>query len=89
MEDLTKYGFRKDFNWETRFDLKKTVGDYVKEVNLLVDYKTRCEKAIKKINQYELIVGYYDYNDDGYDEIGENNKLQEELQNILEGKSDE
>lgn len=26
--DLSKYGFRKDFDWDNRFDLKTTVGDY-------------------------------------------------------------
>jgi len=29
MENLSKYGFREDFDWDTRFDLKTDVGDYV------------------------------------------------------------
>ena len=37
----------------------------------------------EKINQFTLIIGYYDYNDEGNDEIGENNNLQEELLNII------
>lgn len=37
----------------------------------------------EKINQFTLIIGYYDYDDEGYDEIGENNNLQEELLNII------
>jgi len=28
MKDLEKYGFRKGFDWETRFDLKTQVGNY-------------------------------------------------------------
>ena len=27
--DLEQYGFRKGFSWETRFDLKTQVGDYL------------------------------------------------------------
>lgn len=27
--ELNEYGFRKDFDWKTRFDLKTDVGDYV------------------------------------------------------------
>ena len=39
MEDLSKYGFRKDFNWETRFDLKTEIGDYiVSTVDLGIDH---------------------------------------------------
>lgn len=29
-----------------------TFGDYIKEVNLLVDYKSRIEKAVEYINYY-------------------------------------
>ena len=54
------------------------------------DYKSRCEKANEIINKYELIVGYYDYADeDGYWETDGNNNLQEELKDILNGRSDE
>ena len=28
MKDLEQFGFRKGFNWETRFDLKTQVGKY-------------------------------------------------------------
>lgn len=27
--DLTKYGYRKDFNWDTRFDLKNEVDGFI------------------------------------------------------------
>ena len=37
--DLTKFGFRKDFDWETRFDLKTKVGKYeVSTVDLGIDH---------------------------------------------------
>ena len=36
--DLTKYGYRKGFDWDTRFDLKTEVGDYiVSTVDLGID----------------------------------------------------
>lgn len=36
--DLTKYGYRKDFDWDTRFDLKTEVGNYiVSTVDLGID----------------------------------------------------
>lgn len=39
MEDLIKYGFRKDFNWETRFDLKTEIDDYIiSTVDLGIDH---------------------------------------------------
>ena len=47
------------------YEETQTFGDYVKEVNLLVDYKSRCEKAVEYlknncyigdcINTYEAI----------------------------------
>lgn len=36
---MNKYGFRDDFNWETRFDLKTEIGDYiVSTVDLGLDH---------------------------------------------------
>lgn len=60
-----------------------TFGDYVKEVNLLVDYKSRIEKAVEymnqSINESQLIFGWNDiqrYHD----------KEMNDLLNILNGK---
>lgn len=37
--ELNEYGFRKDFNWETRFDLKTEVGKYmISTVDLGLDH---------------------------------------------------
>lgn len=38
--DLSKYGFREDFDWNNRFDLKTTVGDYqVSTVDLGINHQ--------------------------------------------------
>lgn len=60
-----------------------TFGDYVKEVNLLIDYKSRCEKAIELIKK----AGCYNedtksFNDDIWDEL-------DDLLHILQNGSDE
>lgn len=37
--ELSEFGFRKDFNWETRFDLKTEVNGYlISTVDLGIDY---------------------------------------------------
>ena len=39
MTKLKKYGFREDFDWETRFNLKTQIGDYiVSTVDLGIDH---------------------------------------------------
>ena len=59
MEDLTKYGFRKDFNWETRFDLKTTVGDYlVSTVDLGLDHSFGIGEPL----YYETMIFRKDHN---------------------------
>lgn len=64
------------------YEETQTFGDYVKEVNLLVDYKTRCEKAIEFINQNEIQITYH--------ELGlQWMNVKDDLLNILNGRSDE
>lgn len=47
MRDLEKYGFRKDFNWETRFDLKTEVNGYlVSTVDLGIDHSFGIGKPL-------------------------------------------
>lgn len=60
------------------------------DCNIAVNLLEKCEnlqskidKAIDKINQYELIVGYYDSNYDEYDDTYSHNTLKEELNDIL------
>lgn len=67
------------------YEETQTFGDYVKEVNLLVDYKSRIEKAVeyieRSIKESQLIFGWNDiqrYHD---------NEMNE-LLNILNGRSD-
>lgn len=37
---MEKYGFREDFDWETRFDLKTQVGDYtVSTIDLGINHQ--------------------------------------------------
>lgn len=46
------------------YEKTQTFGDYVKEVNLLVDYKTKYEKAIKLLNYLDengLILDEYSF----------------------------
>ena len=46
------------------YEKTQTLGDYVKEVNLLVDYKTKYEKAIKLLNYLDengLILDEYSF----------------------------
>lgn len=76
-------------NYDTYKSKDKIKEELIKYLEKEDDYKKRNEKAIEYIKRFDLILGYYDYNDEGYDEIGENNNLQEELINILNGRSDE
>ena len=47
MTKLKKYGFREDFDWETRFDLKTQVGDYtVSTVDLGIDHSFGLGKPL-------------------------------------------
>lgn len=44
---MKKYGFREDFDWETRFDLKTQVGDYeVSTVDLGIDHSFGLGKPL-------------------------------------------
>lgn len=45
--DLTKFGFRADFDWKTRFDLKTQVGKYVvSTVDLGIDHSFGIGKPL-------------------------------------------
>lgn len=66
-----------------------TFGDYVKEVNLLVDYKSRCKKATEYVEEHikyecdDAFNGKQFFSHHLYD------FSKEDLLNILNGKSDE
>lgn len=65
-----------DMNADLRKENEKLQQEIKRKDNIINELK-------EKINQFTLIIGYYDYNDEGNDEIGENNNLQEELLNII------
>lgn len=45
--DLTQYGYRKGFDWDTRFDLKTEVGNYiVSTVDLGIDMSWSIGKPL-------------------------------------------
>lgn len=45
--ELNEYGFRKDFDWNNRFNLKTEIGDYeVSTVDLGLDYSFGGEKPL-------------------------------------------
>lgn len=47
MTKLKKYGFREDFDWETRFNLKTQIGDYkVSTVDLGIDHSFGLGKPL-------------------------------------------
>ena len=51
--ELSEFGFRKDFNWETRFDLKTEVNGYlISTVDLGIDYSFGIGKPL----YYETMV---------------------------------
>lgn len=54
--------------------------DYVKKY--ITNLQSKIDKAIDKINQYELIVGYYDSNYDEYDDTY-SHEIKDELLDIL------
>ena len=87
IEDTTKLQKEIERLQRENDDLKSTIADYQETVSDYQDELKRKDNIIKelkeKINQFTLIIGYYDYNDEGNDEIGENNNLQEELLNII------
>ena len=51
-------------------------------------YKEVIDKAIEYINHYETIRGYYEYEENGYDEYNYENDLKQELLEILGGKDE-
>lgn len=59
--DYSKYGFRKDFDWETRFDLKTDVGKYqVSTVDLGLDHSFGIGRPL----YYETMI--FEKNENGY-----------------------
>ena len=61
--------------------------DLSKELyNEVIRLKEIIQKASDKVSAYTLIKAYYDYTEDGYDEIAEHDNLQEELLDILKGE---
>lgn len=50
--------------------------------NHINNLQSKIDKAIDKINQYELIVGYYDSNYDEYDDTY-SHEIKDELLDIL------
>ena len=65
------------------YEKTQTFGDYVKEVNLLVDYKTRNEKAIEFVNEF-IQEDYYEKLDE-YITHFTWNTTKEDLLNKLQG----
>lgn len=60
-EDLTKYGFREDFNYETRFDLKTKIGKYtISTVDLGLDHSFGLGKPL----YYETMIFNWENDDD-------------------------
>jgi hypothetical protein len=59
---------------------------YEEDIQRIVEEKnnlqSKIDKAIDKINQYELIVGYYDSNYDEYDDTY-SHEIKDELLDIL------
>ena len=51
-----------------------------------LEYIDRISRAIEYINHYETIRGYYEYEENGYDEYNYENDLKQELLEILEDK---
>jgi hypothetical protein len=47
------------------------------------DLQNRIDKAIEYINHYETIRGYYEYEENGYDEYNYEDDLKQELLEIL------
>lgn len=61
--DYSKYGFREDFDWETRFDLKTDVGEYqVSTVDLGLDHSFGIGKPL----YYETMIFEKKINKDGF-----------------------
>lgn len=50
--------------------------------DIINNLQFKIDKVINKINQYELIVGYYDSNYDGYDDTY-SHEIKDELSDIL------
>ena len=78
---MKKYGFREDFDWETRFDLKTQVGDYtVSTVDLGIDRSFGFGKPL----YYETMIfsdsveNPFEYYQDGYTTEEEARKGHEE-----------
>ena len=62
-EDLTRFGYRKDFDWETRFDLKTDVGEYiVSTVDLGLDYSFGIGRPL----YYETMIFEKEVNEEGF-----------------------
>ena len=53
-----------------------------------IELQERIDKALEKINQYEVITGYYDSNYDGEEDTYSHDNLKEDLLNILQGKDE-
>ena len=61
--DYSKYGFREDFDWETRFDLKTDVGEYqVSTVDLGLDHSFGIGKPL----YYETMIFEKKIDKDGF-----------------------
>ena len=69
------------------YEETQTFGDYVEEVNLLVDYKSRIEKAVEYIEKHRKVYKLgVNQETDEFDYISTS---PQELLNILNGRCDE
>lgn len=67
--ELNEYGFRKDFDWDTRFDLKTEVGKYtISTVDLGLDHNIFGEKPL----YYETMIFLTENFGKSFDELKPN-----------------
>ena len=73
----------KQENQELEQKYLNAVSDYETTMSELQELKTKIENAIECIKHYEIIRGYYEYQECGYDEYNYEEDLKEELLDIL------
>ena len=64
------------------------INEEIELYNEVIRLREIIKKTNDKVSAYTLIKAYYDYTEDGYDEIAEHDSLQEELLKILRGNDE-
>lgn len=80
-------GYSCEYNYALKYAKELgLVEEYIDYDDIIYNLQYKIDKAIDKINQYELIVGYYDSNYDEYDDTYSHEIKDELLDSLKEDK---